>query len=1125
MPKTFDYASAKEQIKFYKKLLRDLKNNSAFPKDYQDNIRSQLQILNSYDFFSSLVEQGLNGKPLDLQNSNIQIFIANIYYFKENCKYADACKSLYDTYITQVNELMSNLSFGSNALLWLFSSKHKKQIIEESYSKLVEMRHEYFVTSSENILDSIKNIDKTNIATIIDDFLIDKSKYWECLTKANVIDPLNNVSIKLFQKYETKYNSLVKRIDRIKNKIQKRKDDIKNAVTKLLSEELVNLLRSVSIDELSKEKTGIKIKYLRDAGFNNFADIFGASRSQIASIYGISEDMSYTIKSKCDDYVEKIKNEVKIKLSLDNKSKSATDVIYAIYHYILEKDSIIKIDELNNLYDDHIKSDFDLLCKIGAGVKWPFLDDEEINSVILAYNDVKDTLSSKYEIMVLDIIKEFNSISKKDDDAWIDFSNNSIKYYNVIEEICPNILGTDDTIYGLSEELARQIQEECFFPDGLLCTLRKYQEWGVKYILHQRNVLLGDEMGLGKTIQAIATMVSLKNVGATHFLVVCPASVVTNWCREIGKHSRLRYIMIHGRGKVTAFQSWLKTGGVAVTNYESISYIELEENYKFSLLVIDEAHYIKNATAKRSVITRNLATHAERLLFMTGTALENNVDEMISLIEILNPSIANSVRGFTFMASAPQFRQKIAPVYYRRKREDVLTELPDKIESKEWCVLNDYERDAYEKAVLDNKFHDARRVSWNIDDLNKSSKAQRLKEIVSEAEFEGRKVLVFSFFLNTISKIYDFLKGKCLNPINGSVNVNRRQEIIDEFNSAPAGTVLLAQINSGGTGLNIQSASIVIVCEPQLKPSIENQAISRAYRMGQSRNVLVYKLLCTDTIDERINEVLEEKQKLFDAFADKSDAAQQSLDIDNKTLTDIINEEKERIKNSRANDSSNVKIIKENKNHNNIDLSMLKKYDYTPITVFETGKDYYSKIMKMSYEELVKFLIDKYGPVKHDYFLSEYCVSKDKKGSRTSEGLIRHHIDEDKFVLLSDTKYAVNHSFEFQKANRLVYCNILEHLFLHILIFEKNSLDDELKGIGGAIIICKQLNDMYNGYIYKKKYYIDLMTVVENDYDSYILMLRRLWQDIQKSNLFISKEDLSTGWNDNVYSRILKELK
>ena len=112
---------------------------------------------------------------------------------------------------------------------------------------------------------------------------------------------------------------------------------------------------------------------------------------------------------------------------------------------------------------------------------------------------------------------------------------------------------------------------------------------------------------------------------------------------------------------------------------------------------------------------------------------------------------------------------------------------------------------------------------------------------------------------------------------------------------APAGTVLPAQILSGGTGLNIQSASIVVICEPQFKPSVENQAISRAYRMGQSRNVLVHRLLCANTVDERILEILEEKQAVFNAFADKSVAGNESLELSQKNFGDIINEEIERI--------------------------------------------------------------------------------------------------------------------------------------------------------------------------------------------------------------------------------------
>ena len=535
--------------------------------------------------------------------------------------------------------------------------------------------------------------------------------------------------------------------------------------------------------------------------------------------------------------------------------------------------------------------------KVGLnGIRWFFSSKAKKEKAIEAFNLLTSLKDNEYgrnvgtQLDVADKIKRTQG-----SDAWQDFSNNSVRYFNDLEDINPGVLGNDDSVYGLPEDLAREIQEECFFPDGLLCELRRYQEWGVKYILHQERVLLGDEMGLGKTVQAIATMVPLRNTGGTHFIVVCPASVITNWCREIRKMSLLSVTKVHGAGRKAALESWIKTGGVAVTTYETVAYCKLPDDFKFKLLVVDEAHYIKNPGARRSINVKNLSVYAERLLFMTGTALENKVDEMISLIRILQPEIASKVQGMVFMASAPQFREAVSPVYYRRKREDVLTELPELIESREWCTLTRNEETFYEQAVLSKNYAEARRVSWNVDDLKDSSKAARLLELIDEAKSDGRKVIVFSFFRDTLRKVSMLLGDLCMNPINGSVTPQRRQEIIDEFDKAPAGTVLLAQIQAGGTGLNIQSASVVILCEPQFKPSIENQAISRAYRMGQTRNVLVYRLLCENTVDEKIMSTLESKQAIFDAFADKSMAAMASCDLDERTFGNIIEEEIDRI--------------------------------------------------------------------------------------------------------------------------------------------------------------------------------------------------------------------------------------
>lgn len=694
----------------------------------------------------------------------------------------------------------------------------------------------------------------------------------------------------------TWHHQTIDKLNRAEASREEYKEKVKNASDALVAQAVLKVLQDIPIEEINRDKKGFRVKALREYGYETIADIAPISVYTIASVRGISEDAAYSIKKIVNDIVSKARQGIKIRLSTDNQSEEATELVLALLQYHC---SLAVSDDCSKLLSSSLQQ---ITCaeedlKVGLnGIRWFFSAKAKKEKAIEAFNLLTSLKDNEYGRNVGTQLDVADKIERtQGSDAWQDFSNNSIRYFNDLEDINPGVLGNDDSVYGLPEDLAREIQEECFFPDGLLCELRRYQEWGVKYILHQERVLLGDEMGLGKTVQAIATMVSLRNTGGTHFIVVCPASVITNWCREIRKMSLLSVTKVHGAGRKAALESWIKTGGVAVTTYETVAYCKLPDDFKFKLLVVDEAHYIKNPGARRSINVKNLSVYAERLLFMTGTALENKVDEMISLIRILQPEIASKVQGMVFMASAPQFREAVSPVYYRRKREDVLTELPELIESREWCTLTRNEETFYEQAVLSKNYAEARRVSWNVDDLKDSSKAARLLELIDEAKSDGRKVIVFSFFRDTLRKVSMLLGNLCMNPINGSVTPQRRQEIIDEFDKAPAGTVLVAQIQAGGTGLNIQSASVVILCEPQFKPSIENQAISRAYRMGQTRNVLVYRLLCENTVDEKIMSTLESKQAIFDAFADKSMAAMASCDLDERTFGNIIEEEIDRI--------------------------------------------------------------------------------------------------------------------------------------------------------------------------------------------------------------------------------------
>ncbi len=692
-----------------------------------------------------------------------------------------------------------------------------------------------------------------------------------------------------------KHQELYAKFRRLDDLAQRSRSEIRAASSKITAGSSAKLLENIQVDELSRHKKGIRVKSLHDAGFHTIADIIRANPMQISSINGISPEGAKEIKNIAVSIAQTAQKGEKIRLSADDKNPASTALVTAICKYKRLLPAIKTVESFRAYYDSALAKAVSDAKPASGGLRWAFSSSAKKEAADAACADLDQILSDANLAPVneaLNVLRaQYGYVSPKD--AWDDFSRDSISYVNILETIDPDKVGSGEDIYGLPEDLAESVASVELDLTGLRCSLRRYQEWGVKYAVAQRRILLGDEMGLGKTVQAIAVMVHLRNGGATHFAVVCPASVLTNWCREIEKHSDLGVVRVHGNGKNAALQKWLSEGGVAVTTYETTSIFELDNSFRITMLTVDEAHYIKNPSAQRTVNVKQLCAHADRLLFMTGTALENKVEEMAVLIDILNSGVAKTIQPLLSLSSAPQFREAVAPVYYRRKREDVLTELPELIESCEWCDLLPNEKKIYREAIAEQNFMAARRVSWHVDNLEDSSKAKRLLEIVDDACEQDRKVLIFSFFLDTVGKIAAMLGDSCLEPITGSVSPARRQEIIDEFDKAPAGSALIAQIQSGGTGLNIQSASVVIMCEPQLKPSIENQAISRAYRMGQSRSVLVYRLLCDDTIDERIMEILKQKQKEFDAFADESNAADETLELDKATIASIMKAEQQ----------------------------------------------------------------------------------------------------------------------------------------------------------------------------------------------------------------------------------------
>ena len=440
--------------------------------------------------------------------------------------------------------------------------------------------------------------------------------------------------------------------------------------------------------------------------------------------------------------------------------------------------------------------------------------------------------------------------------------------------------------------LVESVREQVLRTEALTVALRGYQSFGARFALVQRKVILGDEMGLGKTIEALAVLAHLWATGATHFLVVCPPGVLVNWLREIAARSTLAAHRIHGPEWQEAAAAWVAGGGVAVTTYET-TWMESGAWLKgpsIACVVVDEAQYVKNPEAQRSRRTATLVAGVERAILLTGTPMQNHVGEFRTLISYLQPGLVAGEEEL-----APRlFRRAIAPAYLRRNQEDVLTELPGLVEVEDWLPLGERDLATYRAGVVDGNLMLMRRAAM-LHGLD-SPKVDRLVDIVEEAEDNGRRVIIYSYFNDVLAGLREVLTGPVFGPLDGSVAAGARQRLVDDFSAAEGGAALLAQITTGGVGLNIQAASVIVLCEPQLNPALEAQAVARAHRMGQLQSVQVHRLLSEDVVDERIHELLAHKRQLFEEYAGTSvtaDAAPEATDAE--IARQVLAAERERL--------------------------------------------------------------------------------------------------------------------------------------------------------------------------------------------------------------------------------------
>ena len=438
-------------------------------------------------------------------------------------------------------------------------------------------------------------------------------------------------------------------------------------------------------------------------------------------------------------------------------------------------------------------------------------------------------------------------------------------------------------------------------PDGL--SLRPYQERGFQWLLaldrlHMGGVL-ADDMGLGKTVQVIALLMATRQEGQVS-LVVAPTTLTYNWLSELGRFAPDLSVMVLG-GSAAQRASQIRhvkeahDVDVLITSYPLIRQdIEQLTTIEFRFAILDEAQHIKNAGSKGAQAVRQL--QAQTRFALTGTPLENGVGELWSIFNFVLPgyllSYSAFLRRYQDGTDAEDLRRRISPFLMRRLKKEVLTELPDKIESVFTAQMSPEQAKVYEATMMrlrqrvdsivkEKGFERGRtevlaaitqlreiccHPSLVLDDYTGTSgKLDMLLDMLPEAIAKGRRVLLFSAFTSMLKILRRELDdaGYETMYLDGDTPAQRRVEMAEQFN-AGQGQIFLISLKAGGTGLNLTGADMVIHYDPWWNPAAEDQATDRAYRIGQTRKVEVIRLVTHASIEEQVVALGQRKKALFD---------------------------------------------------------------------------------------------------------------------------------------------------------------------------------------------------------------------------------------------------------------------
>jgi superfamily II DNA or RNA helicase len=474
-----------------------------------------------------------------------------------------------------------------------------------------------------------------------------------------------------------------------------------------------------------------------------------------------------------------------------------------------------------------------------------------------------------------------------------------------------------DRLREIGEALATGPSSDAATTRGLTVELRPYQRDGVAWLQHLRSLgvggVLADDMGLGKTLQTIAHILIEKESGrlTRPALVIAPTSLVPGWARELARFApQLSVLVLQGIKRHERF-SKIREADVVVTSYPLLwRDLDTFEKSDFHLLVLDEAQAIKNMHGRASSAVRAIPSAIR--LCLTGTPLENNLGELFAIFDFLLPGLLGSAEEFHHRFRQPielgdrdsleQLRRRVAPFILRRMKHEVARELPPKTEIVRPIELPEDERELYEsiriaahakvRSVIRKKGLAASTVPV-LDALMKlrqvcchprltcvpaaqrvagAAKYEMLIELLRHSVREGRRVLVFSQFARMLMLISEGLLREGIRHVTLTGATTDRQAKVDAFQQGRA-DVFLISLKAGGTGLTLTAADTVIHYDPWWNPAAQSQATDRAYRIGQTKPVFVYRLIVAGSVEERMLQLQQRKQQLADAILGAGQAA------------------------------------------------------------------------------------------------------------------------------------------------------------------------------------------------------------------------------------------------------------